>query len=247
MSFKDHFSGHASSYARYRPGYPDALFDYLATLTSGRQLALDVATGSGQAALGLARYFERVIAIDGSLEQLRHARTHERITYVCNVAECVAVQDSRVDLLVAAQAVHWFDHARFYAEARRVLHRAGAIVVWTYGLAQVSAHVDACVRDFYANVVGQYWPPERRYIEAAYRTLPFPFAEQAAPELAVRQRWDLDTFVSYLATWSAVQRYIKAVGHDPLSQLREQLLEDWNSPEQLRSVVWPLHLRVGRL
>lgn len=70
MSFKDHFSGHAGSYARYRPDYPGELFDYLATLTPRREMALDCATGNGQAAIGLARHFERVIATDGSIAQL---------------------------------------------------------------------------------------------------------------------------------------------------------------------------------
>ena len=45
MAFKDHFSGHAGSYARYRPDYPSELFDYLATLTPRHEVALDCATG----------------------------------------------------------------------------------------------------------------------------------------------------------------------------------------------------------
>src|SRR5215208_4676344 len=116
MSFKDHFSGHAGSYARYRPDYPSELFDYLATLTPRHDIALDCATGNGQAAIGLARHFERVIASDGSVAQLRNAQADPHIVYLGNLAEQPALKDHSVDLAVAAQAAHWFDHARFHPE-----------------------------------------------------------------------------------------------------------------------------------
>src|SRR5215510_13739377 len=99
MSFKDHFSGHASLYARYRPDYPSELYDYLATLTPRRELALDCATGSGQAAVGLARHFACVIATDGSVSQLQHAVVNERVRYVANVAEQPAFRDRSFDLI----------------------------------------------------------------------------------------------------------------------------------------------------
>ena len=55
MSFKDHFSGHAADYASFRPGYPPELFDFVAALPRRRGTAWDCGTGSGQAAVGLAR------------------------------------------------------------------------------------------------------------------------------------------------------------------------------------------------
>ncbi|MDZ7343288.1 MAG: SAM-dependent methyltransferase, partial [candidate division KSB1 bacterium] len=66
MTFKDHFSTQAVDYAKYRPHYPAAMFEYLATLPPERQTAWDCATGNGQAALGLTPHFERVIATDAS-------------------------------------------------------------------------------------------------------------------------------------------------------------------------------------
>src|SRR5579864_4799887 len=79
--WKDHFSGHAADYAAYRPGYPPALFELLASLPRRRALALDCATGSGQAAVGLAERFDHVVAIDASSEQLARAPRHPRIEY----------------------------------------------------------------------------------------------------------------------------------------------------------------------
>ena len=138
MAFKDHFSGHASSYARYRPDYPAALFEYLATLTPRHEIALDCATGSGQAAVGLAKHFDCVIATDGSLAQLRSAQAHPHVAYLANLAEQPALRDASVDLAAAAQAAHWFDHERFHPQMRRVLRPDGVLALWTYGLAFVS-------------------------------------------------------------------------------------------------------------
>ncbi len=244
MAFQDHFSGHASAYARYRPEYPNELYDYLATLTARREVALDCATGSGQAAIGLARHFECVIATDGSVAQLRNAQPHPRVVYVANLAEQPALKAKEVDLATAAQAAHWFDHARFHPEMRRVLRPDGVLALWTYGLASVAPPIDAVVRHFYDSVIGPYWPPERRYVENAYRDLPFPWREVAVPQFQLRLDWTLEDFAGYIGTWSAVQRYTKVSGADPVPALRDQIARLWGCDS--RPVEWLLHLRVGR-
>lgn len=244
MAFKDHFSGHAQSYARYRPDYPSELFEYLATLTPRHEVALDCATGSGQAAVGLAKHFDCVIATDGSVAQLRSAQAHTHVAYLANLAEQPALRDGSVDLAAAAQAAHWFDHARFHPEMRRVLRPDGVLALWTYGLAVVAPPIDAVIRHFYDETVGPYWPPERRHVETAYRDLPFPWREIAAPQFQLRLDWDLDDFIGYVGTWSATQRYTKVSGTDPLPVLRAEIAPLWSSGS--RPVVWPLHLRIGR-
>ncbi|MFC4311051.1 class I SAM-dependent methyltransferase [Steroidobacter flavus] len=246
MSFKDHFSGHASAYAKYRPDYPPELFEYLASLTPHRDVALDCATGSGQAAVGLAEHFDLVVANDGSVSQLQNAERHPHVAYIGNLAEQPALRDGTVDLVVAAQAAHWFDHDRFYPEVKRVLKPGGALALWTYGLADVEPQVDAIVRHFYKDVVGSYWPPERRWVETAYRDLPFPFQELGAPQFQLQLQWDLDSLIGYLNTWSAVQRYKRTTGQDPLPALRAEMAPVWGSPLQTRTVTWPLHLKIGR-
>ena len=246
MSFKDHFSGHAALYAKYRPDYPPALYQFLSTLTPTHDYALDCATGSGQAALGLARYFDCVIGTDGSVSQLLNAQAHARVHYVANLAEQPAFRDGSIDLVAAAQAAHWFDHPRFYAGVRRVLKPDGVLAVWTYGLARIDHAVDALVREFYDTTIGGYWPPERRFVEGAYKTLPFEFNEVPTPAMELRLEWDLDALMGYFSTWSAVQRYVKALQVDPLPALRQKLERVWDPAGEQRSVVWPLHLRVGR-
>ena len=241
--FKDHFSTQAGDYECYRPGYPPALFEYLASIAPARNRALDVATGNGQAAVGLAGHFAAVRATEPSEAQIARARPHPRVSYVRESAERIGSPDGHFDLLTAAQAAHWFDWPRFYPEARRVLRPGGVIALWTYGLFTVDPVVDAVIGDFYRNVVGPYWPRERRHVEECYASLPFPFDEIAPPRLALETEWSLDAALGYLRSWSAVQRYTAARGRSPMALMAPVLAEAWGPG--CRRLGWPIHLRIG--
>ncbi len=244
--FKDHFSTQATDYARFRPNYPAELFAWLAAVAPARNIAWDCGTGSGQAALGLAAHFERVIATDPSAGQLAHAQPHPRVEYRCAPAEASNLAAASVDLLTVAQAIHWFDLDRFFAEARRVLRPGGVIAAWTYTLLDVEAGIDDLLSDFYQNVVGPYWPPERRMVDDRYRSLPFPFEPVSAPAFAIRTEWCRDDLLGYLGTWSATRACMKATSSDPLAAFARRLAPLWPDPAQRKSLRWPLHLRVGR-
>ncbi len=244
--FKDHFSGHAAAYARYRPAYPAALYDWLASQCAARELAWDVATGNGQAAVELAGRFRRVIATDGSAEQIAHARHMANIEYRVETAETSSLNDHSVDLITVAQAYHWFDHDAFVAEAARVLKPGGLLAIWTYALAEVKPGVDRVVREFYSGPIGPYWPPERKLVETAYRSLQFPWPEIAVPEFVLRLQWSLDDLLGYLRTWSAVQRYIAEKGDDPVSAWQQVFVPAWGEQDKL-TVSWPLKIRCFRL
>lgn len=247
MTFKDHFSHHAGDYARYRPDYPAALYEFLAKAAKQHELVWDCGTGSGQAALGLAEYFDRVIATDPSAEQIRNATRHEKISYVVAPAEQTEIPSHSVDLVTVAQAVHWFDLERFYHEARRVLKPNGMLAIWCYGLSRINPEVDKVVHHYYTNVVGSYWPPERRYIDEKYETLPFPFVELPTPEFHMKAEWDLNEFMGYLHTWSATQRFEKKNEQNPLDIVRRLLVKTWGKPQARQTVRWPLYLRIGKV
>lgn len=245
MTFKDHFSGHANSYAKARPGYPPELFGWLASLCDGHALAWDCATGSGQAALMLARHFDAVVATDASATQIENATHAANIEYRVAPAERSEFEDASVDLITVAQALHWFDVAAFYAEAHRALKPGGVIAAWGYHLTRVSQHVDRAIGMFDAEVIGPYWPPERRHIDARYGDLDFPFARIEAPEFAMQLAWNRRQFLDYIGTWSAVQRYRQAKGHDPLVWLENEIAAYWRADEVL-GVLWPMFFLVGR-
>src|SRR3989449_6522454 len=125
--FRDHFSSVAAGYAAYRPHYPDALFAYLASLPPRRDLAWDCACGNGQATLGLATHFTRVIGTDASPAQLEFATPHPRIEYRVGLAERSGLSQGSTDLVTVAQALHWIELEKFYAEVRRVLTPRGGL------------------------------------------------------------------------------------------------------------------------
>jgi SAM-dependent methyltransferase len=248
MSFKDkdHFSGQADRYEAFRPTYPDALFAYLAALCTHRDLAWDCATGNGQAAAALAPHFLSVIATDASAQQIAQARPHEKVHYLVAPAERVPVRAESVNLVTVAQALHWLDLPRFYAEVRRVSRPGALLAVWCYQLARTSPEVDASIDRLYARLEA-YWPPERRLVEERYQSLPFPFEEITPPGFLMVHSWDLDHLMGYLGTWSAAHRYPAQTGKDPLDLIRDELAMAWADPAQERDVTWPLCVRVGRI
>jgi hypothetical protein len=247
MTFKDHFSTQADRYTRYRPGYPRELFKYLATLPASRSEAWDCGTGNGQAAVALAEFFDHVDATDPSPRQIEHAMQNARVTYHVAPAERCPLADDSVDLVTVAQALHWFDLEAFYSEVRRAGRRGSFLAVWTYGLATITPEIDKVVFRLYSDVLGDYWPPERRIVEDRYQGISFPFAELAPPALAMDAAWDLADLLGYLGTWSSAQKYLEAHDADPLDLIREDLSHVWGAADLERTVHWPLHLRVGRI
>ena len=247
MSFADHFSGVSAAYAAFRPRYPDALFDFLAQAAPERDAVWDAGTGSGQAAVGLARHFRHVIATDASPSQIEHATPDPRVSYRVCPAEACDLDDRSVDLVTAAQALHWFDRSRFWVEARRVLRPAGVIAVWTYIMLEIAPRIDVIIHRFYHDVVGPYWPPERRITEERYQTIEFPFAEFAAPNFVIEQPVTLDDVAGYVRTWSATRRFVQQHGHDPVDGLVAELAQAWGAPQQSRLARWPVAMRVGRV
>jgi SAM-dependent methyltransferase len=245
MRFKDHFSKQAADYAKFRPRYPDELFEYLGDIAPSRHLAWDCGTGNGQAAVGLASVFDHVVATDASEKQIANAQPHERVEYRIAPAENSGLNSGTVDLIMVAQALHWFDLDRFYAEARRVLKPKGVLAASAYNLLQIEPAIDAIVNRYYYQVVGSFWPPERKLVER-FADLPFSFHEIDPPKLEMTAQWDLDHLLGYLRTWSSTQRFIAAKGNDPLAQIIDDLRRAWGDSRQTRRVVWPLTLRIGR-
>lgn len=245
-TFKDHFSTASDRYAAYRPTYPDALFAWLASQCETRDAAWDCATGNGQAAAGLAAHFRRVVATDASAEQIAHARPDPRIDYRVAPAEQSGLDDASVDLVTVAQAAHWFDLPRFYAEVRRVLTPGGVVALWGYGRVLLPHGLDAPFAHFYSETVGPYWPAERAHLDDAYRSLAFPFAALPSPAFDLEVDWTLQRLIDYVGTWSAVKRHQAATGSDPLPALRRTLEPGGGDPGQALHLRWPLFVRVGR-
>ena len=245
-TFRDHFSAAAPAYARFRPGYPAELFTWIASESPSLDWAWDAATGSGQAARGLADHFSRVVATDASRAQLASAAAHPNVHYVRSRVEASGLASSVAGAVVAAQAVHWFDRPAFFREAARVAAPRALIAVWTYGNPSVTPEVDGVLNPFYRDVIGPYWPPERRLIENMYRDIELPFAAVKAPDLQLETRMTLAELAGYVGTWSGVHRHREATGADPLPALIDALGNVWGDPASSKTTRWPMAIRAGR-
>jgi len=246
MKFSDHFSSHAEQYARARPGYPAEMFEWLAAQCVARECAWDAGCGNGQASLALAAHFAHVVGTDPSAEQIAHTAPAANIEYRVEPAEDPSLQPGSVDLIVVAQAFHWFDIDRFHAAAQRILRPRGLIAIWAYGLCHTEAAVDEIFMHLYDGILGAYWPPERRFVENGYADLAFPYVPVEAPGFEMTCAWSLEAYLAYLGSWSATQRYIRANRTDPVASVRDAFARAWGDPERVRTVRWPLALRVGR-
>lgn len=245
--FKDHFSGHASAYARYRPTYPPALYEFLARKAPDTIRAWDCATGNGQVAVGLSAWFKRVLATDASKQQIDAAEPRDNIEYRVAGADASGLPAHSVSLVTVGQALHWFDLDAFYTEVRRVLKPRGLIGVWSYALVYVDPGVDRVLKYLIDDLTGPWWPPERQHVDNGYVNLPFPFAPIEAPSFDMRLDWDFSQFANYLRTWSGVQRYLKDTGRDPVGEVEADLRAAWGDPNVVRKVSWPLMVKVGKV
>jgi SAM-dependent methyltransferase len=253
------FGKQAAAYAKSRPSYPDELFRQLAGLCSETDLAWDVGCGNGQATLGLAPHFKQVIGSDVSPEQLSQARSADNVEYCLLNAEWPLEQLTRVtpelapgsvDLVTVAQALHWFDLDRFYTNVQAVLKPAGLLAVWTYSVPAIASNAAAneLFQHIYHKVVGPYWAPERALVDECYRSLPFPFETVLRfvdePWGVLKMTWDMGALMGYLRSWSATQKAIEMLGHNPVEAFRSQFEAIWSAEGE--HIVVPLYLLVGR-
>jgi hypothetical protein len=247
VTFRDLFSAGSHDYAKFRPRYPAALFDWLAAETRSHGCVWDCGTGSGQAAVALGEIFRLVVATDASSAQLAAAEPHARVRYVRCRAEAAAFAARSVDAVTVAQAVHWFDMPAFFREAERVAKRDALVAVWTYGNLRMPPEVEALFVPFYEGVVGPYWPPERRLIEREYQDVPMPFDPVPAPAMAIEMPITLDVLAGYISTWSATHRYREIVKKDPVPAFMESVAKVWGDPASAKPGVWPVTIRAGRV
>lgn len=240
------FSGVSAEYAAARPLYPSELFEWLASSVKHRDTAWDTATGSGQAALGLAAHFSHVVATDVSSAQLQHAKQHPRIEYRVASAEESGLAGHSVDLVVAAAAIHWFDLDRFFLEVARVNRPGGVLAAWTYHVAHVEPPLDRVLWPFYRDVVGPHFAAGARMVDSRYEGLTLPGKALQPPSFRVSVRWSADDVLRFIRTWSGVQSYMAVTKQDPVADIAAAVREVFGGDKSVLDVSWPLYVRAAR-
>jgi SAM-dependent methyltransferase len=245
--FIDAFSDTAQLYASARPSYPRTLFETLAELAPATSAAWDCGTGNGQAAVGLAEFFESVDATDASAEQIALAQPHPKVRYRVVPAESSEIADKSMDLVSVAEALHWFELDRFFSEVHRVARPGALLAVYGYSWFYITPKIDALTNRWLLQPIQSYWPPNNRLLWDGYRTIVFPFDDVASPCLAIHLTWTLDQLFECYLTWSGPRRMIAASGDGFVEEAKRAFAAAWGDPKQARHVVMPLAVRLGRV
>lgn len=240
------FATGGKSYAEFRPLYPKALAQWLAFEAPSCAMAADIGCGTGQLTEELAHHFDHVIGIDPSADQLAHTRPNRAIRFETGHAEALPLPDQSCDIITAAQAAHWFDLSRFYAETIRVLKPEGLLALISYGRPELEPSCQERFMTFYQNEIGPFWPPERKHVDDGYRQFDFPFAEIKAPTFNILLDWTADDFLGYVQTWSATKAVLKAGQWHILTAFGNDIKTLWGEKENKRNVTWPISIRAGR-
>ncbi|HMK18203.1 MAG TPA: class I SAM-dependent methyltransferase [Chitinophagaceae bacterium] len=244
---KDLFSKQSDLYARYRPTYPKELYDHILSFVQEKNTAWDCATGNGQAAVVLADHFKKVIATDISAAQIEKATLKDNIEYLVCPAESTPFEENTFDLVTVAQAYHWIKWDEFRKEATRVCKPGAIIAVWTYNRNKIGdKKIDDAVYNFYENVTKPYWDSERKYVEELYETVDFDYELLPVKQFETTLNWQREDMIGYISSWSAIQKYIKANSHSPISIIEEKLNKFWSKGE-VKKVSFPIYLKLGRV
>lgn len=242
-----HFQQGGAAYAQSRPTYPAELAQLLAQSCVEQGLAIDVGCGSGQLSVLLADHFDSVVATDVSADQLAYAQQRPNLLYRCEPAESMSTAAAAADLIVAAQAAHWFDLARFYPECRRIGKPGAVVALASYGVPYLEGALNARFQRFYWQQTTRFWPAGRCQVETGYSELHFPFEPLPSPKLFIRRDWNIDQFLDYTKTWSAYRRALIEGEREIFERFSAELTEFWGDPDSLQRISWPISVRLGRV
>lgn len=220
------------------------MYEFLRSRLKGFEKAWDCGTGNGQVAVELSSFFTNVEATDISLNQLKNAEKRDNIHYSVQPAERTSFPAQNFDLIITAQAIHWFRFEDFYAEVKRCLKPQGLLAVLGYGLFSSNPETNRIIAHFYNDIIGPFWDKERRYLEDEYKTIPFPFRELETPQFNQQYEWTISQLLGYLRTWSAVKHFEKRKNVDPVAIIEEDLTKAFGKKN---AVSFPILFRLGKL
>ena len=254
-TFSSYTKDQGANYAKNRPGYHPDLYKTIIdqhTSTGGQlNTLLDIGCGPGTAVRALAQQFTHAIGLDPSEGMINHARslidpssTSEPIRFDIASAEDLGshlsppIQDSSVDLITASTAAHWFDMARFWPQAARVLKPSGTVALWTTGTINMhpstpnASAIQATIDDIEEHDLKPFIEPGNLLTRNLYVDLLLPwtltppvadfdettfFRKECGPDNSNEEFFvggtltaDLDTMEKVLSTMSTVQRWREA-------------------------------------
>ncbi|KAL1195905.1 hypothetical protein V5N11_027763 [Cardamine amara subsp. amara] len=250
----------AKAYLDARPRYPMDWYKKIASRTQDHKFAWDVGTGNGQAAIGLVEHYENVVATDINEAQLKRAIKHSRISYhntpiIMSEDEMVALVggENSVDLIVAAQALHFFNLTTFYNVAKRVLRKEGGLIaVWVYNDIIISPEIDPIMKRLVDSTL-PFRTPIMNLAFDGYKTLPFPFesigmgSEGKPITQDIPHKLSLKGFIGFLKSWQpamkAKEKGVELINEDLITKFEKA----WGDESQVKDIFFKTHMIVGKI
>jgi SAM-dependent methyltransferase len=148
LRMRPDFGATAHDYRQHRAGFPDSFFERLACFGIGvaGQMVVDLGTGTGTLARGLARRGCRVTGIDPAAPLLEQAHALDaeagvHVEYRVARAEDTGLAGGSADVVTAGQCWHWFDRPAAARESARILRPQGFIVIAHFDWIRLSDNV----------------------------------------------------------------------------------------------------------
>ncbi|KAK9324006.1 S-adenosyl-L-methionine-dependent methyltransferase [Lipomyces orientalis] len=226
----------SKDYADFRPRYPPSVYTALIEYHKGpRNLAIDLGCGPGTATYPLTAYFANVIGSDPSrvmIEQARNAvaaKGDASLRFIVSPAEEISSYieaPGSVDFISTSQAVHWFQHDKWFKECARALRQGGTLTYFGYkdhSIVGSKLANDIFMEFSYGdNFLGPYWEPGRQFVRNLYRDIVPPSdlftdvkrteyiaGESDASGRLIAKDMTLEANESYVRTWSSFHNWCK--------------------------------------
>lgn len=135
MEVKERFSNRVDNYVKYRPHYPNEVYTYLSEkkIITALSVIADIGCGTGISSEVFLKNGHSVIGIEPNENMLNAARNlfenYPAFTPVLSSAEETTLADNSIDLIVCAQAFHWFDKEKTRSEFKRILKPGGKVAL----------------------------------------------------------------------------------------------------------------------
>lgn len=222
------FSGRAAVYTRFRPGYPDDLFEWLRrTGLPSAPVAVDLGAGTGISSEFLLRHGFEVTAVEPNDEMRAEAERWlgglARFHSVAGTAEETGLPSAAFDLAAAFQSAHWFDLNAALEEMQR-LSRPGGWMLFAWNL---RASAESATASAIENLLDRLAPGYRRYEDRRVVTI------EALAGFQTRifrheQTLDWESLRGLAQSWS----YVPPPGHESHAAFFEELEQIFASSQE---------------
>lgn len=203
---------------RYTPDHVTRLLEFYhlhddASSKSRPKLVLDVACGSGQFTNLLADHCDQVIGLDSSSGQISEAKGPPNVSFKVASAYDFGseIQNESVDIITVAQAVHYFDHHRFFAEVKRCLRPGGVLYLFGHENMNFPDEFGVETTNEYRKLMSetflQYWPQGVQTLWTHYKEMNLPFEEKQRFDGILSMEYTGESFLHFVQSMSAYAAY----------------------------------------